>query len=112
VNLSSAAVHPDNATYKTIVWTVKEAGTTGVTNADLADKRFTPTGAGNLVLTATIAGGGAGVAENAKQLERGGGNMRCRDVPRLFDVFLIEVLYPSPRTRLFQPSILTVTVER
>jgi hypothetical protein len=57
--LNSAKVNPDNAADKTIVWTVKTAGGTGVTNDDLADQKFTPTAAGTLVLTATIAKGKA-----------------------------------------------------
>jgi hypothetical protein len=59
VNLGSAAVAPPNATNKTIVWTVKDAGTTGVTNAGIVNGRFTPAGAGTLKLTAAIANGTA-----------------------------------------------------
>jgi len=57
VNLSGAKVAPENATNKTIVWTVKDAGTTGVTG--VTDGKFTPTAAGTLVLTATINDGTA-----------------------------------------------------
>src|SRR5690606_14677255 len=46
VNLSGAKVAPENATNKTIVWTVKDAGTTGVTG--VTDGKFTPTAAGTL----------------------------------------------------------------
>jgi endo-1,4-beta-xylanase len=57
VDLSGASVEPSDATNKTIEWTIKSAGTTGVTG--IADKKFTPTAEGTLVLTATIADGSA-----------------------------------------------------
>ena len=47
VDLTVATVNPTDATNKTIVWTVNNAGTTGVNTANLAT-------AGTLVLTATI----------------------------------------------------------
>jgi hypothetical protein len=53
--LTGAIVNPETATNRTIVWTVKTG--TGVTDDDLADGSFTPTVAGDMVLTATIAGG-------------------------------------------------------
>jgi hypothetical protein len=56
-DLSGAVVHPTDATHKDIVWSVKEAGGTGV--ADIVDNKFTPIAAGTLVLTATIANGSA-----------------------------------------------------
>jgi uncharacterized repeat protein (TIGR02543 family) len=60
LNLSGAVVSPANASYKTITWTVKDGGTTGLTAASV--EPFTPTGIGTLKLTATIANGsGAGV---------------------------------------------------
>jgi hypothetical protein len=56
-DLSGAVVHPTDATHKDIVWSVKEAGGTGVAN--IVDNKFTPAAAGTLVLTATIANGSA-----------------------------------------------------
>jgi hypothetical protein len=58
-DLCSVTVAPANADRKTIDWTVKNAGNTGVTDTDLADKKFTPTNVGTLVLTATVKGGKA-----------------------------------------------------
>lgn len=57
LNLSSAAVHPDEATHKDIIWTVKDAGGTGLTNDGIVDNKFTPASAGTLELTATITDG-------------------------------------------------------
>ena len=57
IDLTGATVIPSDATSKTITWTVKDAGTTGVTGADLATGKFTPSAAGTLVLTATVANG-------------------------------------------------------
>jgi hypothetical protein len=50
-------VEPADATYTAIEWAVKNAGGTGVTG--IVDGKFTPTGTGDLVLTATIADGSA-----------------------------------------------------
>jgi hypothetical protein len=58
-DLLGVTVVPANADRQTIVWTVKNVGGTGVTDADLADLKFTPTGAGTLALTATVVGGRA-----------------------------------------------------
>jgi endo-1,4-beta-xylanase len=58
-DLSVAVVAPANATNKTIVWTVKDAGATGVSSAGIVNSKFTPTGAGILTLSATIANGTA-----------------------------------------------------
>jgi endo-1,4-beta-xylanase len=66
VDLGAATVVPDTATNQTIVWTVKNAGATGVTNAAVAGGKFTPANAGTLVLTATIADGTAQGADYAK----------------------------------------------
>jgi len=49
-------VLPANATYKTIVWSVKEAGTTGAT---ITKGRLYTTGAGAGLITATITDGSA-----------------------------------------------------
>ena len=57
IDLTGATVNPSGATNNTISWTVKSAGTTGVTNADLATGKFIPSGAGTLVLTATVTNG-------------------------------------------------------
>jgi formylglycine-generating enzyme required for sulfatase activity len=54
----SGTVTPENATNKTIVWSVKSAGTTG---AAITGNTLSSTGAGTVVVTATIADGlGAG----------------------------------------------------
>jgi uncharacterized repeat protein (TIGR02543 family) len=65
LDMSAAAVAPPNASVKTIVWTVKSAGTTGV-DPSAAGPSFTPTAAGTLVLTATVQGGGEGGVDYAK----------------------------------------------
>jgi hypothetical protein len=59
VNLNNVTVVPAGATNKTIVWTVKDAGSTGLTSDDLVGGVFTPNSAGTATLTATIAGGAA-----------------------------------------------------
>jgi hypothetical protein len=63
VNLSGASapsVSPANATYKTVVWSIKSGDTTG---AALYTNYVTPASAGTLTLVATIANGAsAGVA--------------------------------------------------
>ena len=50
----SGTVAPENATNKTIVWSVKDAGTTGAT---IEDDKLTATSAGTVVITATIENG-------------------------------------------------------
>jgi endo-1,4-beta-xylanase len=67
VDLSGAVVAPGNATNKTIVWTVQDAGTTGVGNAGIVNNKFTPASAGTLTLTATIANGTAEGTAFAKE---------------------------------------------
>jgi hypothetical protein len=57
INLSDAAVTPSEATNKTIVWTFKSGGDTGVTAGDIEDGTFIPAAAGELVLTATVKNG-------------------------------------------------------
>ena len=57
IDLTTATVNPVDATNKTIVWSVKNAGTTGITTANLATGKFTPATAGALELTATITNG-------------------------------------------------------
>jgi hypothetical protein len=57
IDLTTATVNPSAATNKTIVWSVTDAGTTGVATSDLTTGKFTPASAGTLVLTATIANG-------------------------------------------------------
>ncbi|MDR3172438.1 MAG: hypothetical protein LBU17_12610 [Treponema sp.] len=59
MTLVNATVVPNNATYQTITWEVKDAGTTEVTNTMVKAGSFTPSKAGTLVLTAKIASGGA-----------------------------------------------------
>jgi uncharacterized repeat protein (TIGR02543 family) len=56
LDLSAVEAVPPNASVKTIVWTVRDPGTTGV-NASIVDGPFTPAAAGTLTLTATIRGG-------------------------------------------------------
>jgi endo-1,4-beta-xylanase len=59
VDLTAAEVVPGTATNQDIVWTVKDAGTTGLTSADVAPGVFTPANKGTVKLTATIANGAA-----------------------------------------------------
>jgi uncharacterized repeat protein (TIGR02543 family) len=65
LDLSASTVVPPNASVKTIVWTVKSAGTTGV-DPSATGSSFTPTAAGTLALTATVQGGGEGGANYTK----------------------------------------------
>jgi hypothetical protein len=55
IDLSGAAVEPDNATNKVIEWTVTDVGGTGITS--FTDGKATPAAAGTLALTATVANG-------------------------------------------------------
>jgi endo-1,4-beta-xylanase len=57
VDLSVAEVTPGAADNKDIVWTVKNADATGVSDADVAGGKFTPAAAGTLILLATIVNG-------------------------------------------------------
>jgi hypothetical protein len=58
VNLNSlVTVEPENATYKTIVWSVANPDSFGVTAEAVAGGAFTPTAVGTMELTATIAKG-------------------------------------------------------
>jgi len=59
----TGTVVPNNATNQTIVWSVKNAGTTGAT---ITGNTLNTTGAGTAVVTATIANGGAAGANYAK----------------------------------------------
>lgn len=56
LDLSNATVEPDNATNKTVIWSVKDAGTTG---AAINGNIFSATAAGEAVITATIKNGAA-----------------------------------------------------
>jgi endo-1,4-beta-xylanase len=58
LSLATATVQPTNATNKTIIWTVKESGTTGAAIHESGDK-LTTTAAGTVTVTATIANGKA-----------------------------------------------------
>jgi endo-1,4-beta-xylanase len=69
VDLSAAAVAPDNADNKNIVWTVKNAGTTGLTDTDIVNGKFIPTGTGALTLTATIVNGTAQGTDYTRDFE-------------------------------------------
>lgn len=55
-NTLSGTVTPSNASYKTIVWSVKNAGTTG---ALISGNSLTVSAAGTVIVTATIANGTA-----------------------------------------------------
>jgi hypothetical protein len=55
IDLGAATAQPGDATNKTIVWTVKNAGGTGVTG--IMESKATPQAAGTLTLTATVANG-------------------------------------------------------
>jgi len=50
----SSSVLPTNASYRTVAWSVKDAGTTGAT---ITDNTLTATAAGTLTLTATVKNG-------------------------------------------------------
>jgi uncharacterized repeat protein (TIGR02543 family) len=63
ISLGSAAVVPANAANRTIVWSVKDPGMTGV--AAISNNAFTPAAAGTLILTATIRGGKQDASGNA-----------------------------------------------
>ncbi|GHU52764.1 hypothetical protein FACS189496_3410 [Bacilli bacterium] len=58
VNLNRAVVNPSDATNKTILWSVKSAGTTAA-GAAITGTSLTATGAGTVWVTATIANGAA-----------------------------------------------------
>jgi hypothetical protein len=57
IDLSAAAIVPDDATIQTITWTVEDDGGTGVTDENIAEGKFTPAAAGTLVLTAAVENG-------------------------------------------------------
>jgi hypothetical protein len=59
VDLSAAAVVPAEANYRTINWSVKDDGNTGLSDEGIVNAKFTPAQPGTLVLTATIANGRA-----------------------------------------------------
>jgi hypothetical protein len=59
VDLSDATVVPSDADYKTINWSVKDAGTTGLSSEGIVNAKFTPGQSGTLVLTATVPNGKA-----------------------------------------------------
>jgi endo-1,4-beta-xylanase len=69
IDLGAATAAPDNATNKTIAWTVKDAGATGVGDANIVGGKFTPSSAGTLTLTATIANGSAPGTPFARDFE-------------------------------------------
>jgi hypothetical protein len=60
LELDTAEITPPDATNRTIVWTLVDAGTTGVIAGDLADGRPVPSASGVLILRAAIADGGEG----------------------------------------------------
>jgi LysM repeat protein len=57
IDLTVATVEPYNASNQTIVWSVTNPGTTGVSPGALTSGRVTPGAKGVLQITATIAGG-------------------------------------------------------
>jgi hypothetical protein len=57
VDLSGATVVPADADYKSISWSVKDAGITGLSAEGIVNARFTPPEPGILVLTAVIPNG-------------------------------------------------------
>ncbi|MDR1955971.1 MAG: hypothetical protein LBQ30_03875, partial [Treponema sp.] len=69
VDLSNAKVVPADASYQVITWTVADAGATGVTDTGIVKGKFTPTGAGRLVLTATVPNGKAEGDDFTRQFE-------------------------------------------
>ncbi len=62
----TGTVAPNTATNTDIVWSVKDAGTTAVTTAEVEDGTFTPTSAGTLKVTATIENGTAAGTDYTK----------------------------------------------
>jgi hypothetical protein len=66
VDLGGATVVPADASYKTISWSVKDAGTTGLSAEGIVNAKFTPAKPGTLVLTATIAKGKTEETDYAK----------------------------------------------
>jgi hypothetical protein len=71
VDLTKATAFPSAATNKTIVWSLKAAGTTGVTEAEVATGKFTPTTTGTISVTATIANGATATTPYTKDFEIG-----------------------------------------
>jgi len=61
----SAAVTPENASNKTILWSVNDAGTTGAT---IKDGKLSTTAAGTAVITATVANGATATTDYAKNI--------------------------------------------
>jgi endo-1,4-beta-xylanase len=57
IDFRLAEVFPENATKRDIVWSIRDAGTTGVTA--ITGNRVTPAAAGTLTLIAAVPGGGA-----------------------------------------------------
>jgi hypothetical protein len=64
LDLSEAFVSPENATNRSIVWTVTDAGGTGVSG--FTDNKASPTAGGTLKLLATITKGGPSEADFTK----------------------------------------------
>jgi hypothetical protein len=59
IDMSGVTVTPADATNTAISWSVKDAGTTGLSTGSIAGNAINPTAEGTLVLTATIANGTA-----------------------------------------------------
>ena len=57
IDLSTVTVEPDNASNKTIIWTLKDAGDTGVTAPEIAGGKFTPRATGFIKLELRIENG-------------------------------------------------------
>jgi hypothetical protein len=60
LDLGAAEITPPDATYRTIVWTLVDAGTTGILAGDLAGGRPVPSAPGILIVQALVAGGAGG----------------------------------------------------
>jgi hypothetical protein len=70
-SLTTAVVQPVSATNRTIAWSVKSAGTTGVPTGPITTGSFTPTAAGTITLMATIANGLTESSDYTEEFEIG-----------------------------------------
>jgi hypothetical protein len=71
VNLTTATAGPSGATNKTIVWSLNDPGTTGVTEVEVATGKFIPALVGTITVTATIENGATPTTPYTKDFEIG-----------------------------------------
>ena len=91
IDLTTATVNPVDATNKTIAWSVKNAGTTGITTANLATGKFTPATAGALELTATITNGASSSTNYTKDI--------TITIAKAYKAWLASPAIPKPEPR-------------